>query len=190
MWNRVNVVGTSGSGKSTFARALADRLGVPYLEMDALYWLPNWKGRDDADFDAVLSDAVSRPGWVLDGNFHRTAPIKWARAQAVVWLDFPLAIVMFRMVRRTRRRVASHAEIWEGTGNLETFRKSFLSRDSIILWALKTYWNNKRRYQRCLKHSGFPQLSFVRLRRPAEARRFLDSLGPGFSWTGHAASQQ
>lgn len=189
-WTRVNVVGTSGSGKSTFARALAARLGAPYVELDALYWLPNWTGRDDADLDAVLSKVLARPAWVLDGNFHRTAPIKWARAEAVIWLDYPLATILFRMLRRTLRRVASRTEIWEGTGNLESIRKSFFSSDSIILWALKTYWNNKRRYQRCMKHSGYPHLSFVRLRRPAAARRFLGSLGPRLSWTRRAASQQ
>jgi len=73
---KINVVGTSGSGKSTFSRTLATRLGYPYLEMDAMFWKPNWQESTDEEFFAKLNSALSQERWVLDGNYNRTVDIK------------------------------------------------------------------------------------------------------------------
>lgn len=71
---KINVVGTSGSGKSTLARQLAEWLGVPYIEMDRLYWRPEWQGTPDDAFLARLEQTLAEAGegWVLDGNYSRT----------------------------------------------------------------------------------------------------------------------
>ena len=83
---RVNVVGTSGSGKSTFARLLASKLELPVMEMDALYWDRNWSEPSDEVFFTRLRAALAQPRWVLDGNYDRTLPIKWQAATTVIWL--------------------------------------------------------------------------------------------------------
>ena len=73
---RVNVIGTSGSGKSSFAKQLAGALRTPYLEMDRLYWKPNWQEPKDEELFPILEQALSGDAWVLDGNYTRTTHIK------------------------------------------------------------------------------------------------------------------
>lgn len=80
---KINVVGISGSGKSIFSRLLADRLNYPHLEMDALFWKPNWTESTDEEFFAELKNQLSKSEWVLDGNYNRTKVIKWAEVDTI-----------------------------------------------------------------------------------------------------------
>ncbi len=111
--HRAIVIGTSGSGKSAFSRQLAEKLGCPYLELDAIYWKDNWQHRDDDDLFAALADATSGPCWVLDGNYTRTRDVTWPRADTVIWLDYPRALVMWRIIRRTLGRVFGGKRLWD-----------------------------------------------------------------------------
>ena len=86
---KINIVGTSGSGKSTLSRRLAQRLNVPCIEMDRLYWRADWQGTPDNELYARLEQALAAsPGWVLDGNYNRSRPVKWRNVDLVVWLDY------------------------------------------------------------------------------------------------------
>ena len=162
---KINVVGTSGSGKSTLARQLAERLGVPYIEMDRLYWRPEWQGTPDDAFLARLEQTLAEAGegWVLDGNYSRTQPIKWREVDYILWLDYGFG------------RTAGKSELWPGTGNRESFRRSFFSCESIVLWTIRTYSKNRRKY---LAEMARPDAGrrFVRLRSPRQAADFLRSL--------------
>ena len=171
---RINVIGTSGSGKSTFGRRLADSLGLPFVEMDAVYWRPNWGQPTDDEFIPQIAQIAARPRWVLDGNYSRTTPAKWERAQLVVWLDMSLTRTIYRVTSRCIKRSFSGEEVWPGTGNRETLRKSFLSRKSVILWALTNFHRNRRRYAEWFAANEYPHLAFVRLRSPGEVERFLE----------------
>ena len=173
---RINVIGTSGSGKSTFAKALAQKLAVPYVEMDALYWKPNWGESSDAELFAKLEQALARPAWVLDGNYKRTQPIKWRTVETIIWVDYSFARTLFQAVKRAVQRLRSGKEIWAGPGNRETFRKSFLSRDSIILWTLKTWRQNRRRYLADMQDPQYRHIRFVRVRNPRQAEALLREL--------------
>ncbi|MEF1262939.1 (d)CMP kinase, partial [Vibrio harveyi] len=84
---RINVVGSSASGKSTFSKQLAMKLGVTYIEMDRLFWLPDWKELDDETFFDKVVDVTQQDAWVLDGNYSRTQPYKWQRVDTIIWLD-------------------------------------------------------------------------------------------------------
>lgn len=164
---RINVVGTSGTGKTTFSRELAAVLGLPCIEMDRLFWLPGWQEPREEDFLARLGRAVSADAWVLDGNYNRTAAVKWAGVECVVWLDYSFGRTLAQAVRRAFRRSLSREELWPGTGNRESLRKSFFSRDSIILWTLKSYGSNRARYREMMAaRHAFPVL---RIGSPAAA---------------------
>ena len=88
-YRRINVIGTSGSGKSTFSKRLAAVLGIPHLEMDAIYWQPDWQHLDDDEVSAAVAAALEPQSWVLDGNYSRTTPLKWKDVQCVIWLASP-----------------------------------------------------------------------------------------------------
>lgn len=173
---KINVVGTSGSGKSTVARALAEKLGCPCVEMDALFWLPNWHGREDPDFFARLEEALNGDAWVLDGNYNRTREIKWKNVDMVVWVDYGFCRTFVQAVRRACRRILDRQELWPGTGNRESLRQTFFSRDSILLWTLRTFRKNRRDYLATMNDPRYARFRFVRLRSPRETETFIESL--------------
>ena len=115
---RINVVGTSGSGKSTVGKRIAERLNVPYIQLDELFWKPNWAESTDEELFPKLEKVLSPDEWVLDGNYNRTTSIKWKRVQMVVYLDLPFRIVFYRIIKRSLRRGIRNEELWHG--NKET----------------------------------------------------------------------
>lgn len=125
---RVVVVGTSGSGKTTLARSIAERLGVPHTELDGLHWRADWNEAPDEEMRAAIVAAVAKDGWVIDGNYSRFQPLILARADTLVWLDFPLWVNLWRLTRRTWRRITTREPLWDGCQ--ETW-KTTLSRESI-----------------------------------------------------------
>src|SRR5262245_18327938 len=76
---RINVVGTSGSGKSTFGRKLSELLKLPYYEIDQLFWMPQWQQSSDEELLAKVREVTSGQKWIVDGNYTRTTPEKWKR---------------------------------------------------------------------------------------------------------------
>ena len=178
MMKRINVIGTSGSGKSHFSKCLADRLAVPYIEMDALFWLPNWTPSSTEDFLELLAQHLSGDTWVLDGNQSATNALKWQYVDTIIWLDYSFFRTFKQIVLRSFQRAYSKKELWKNTGNKETFRRNFLSKDSVILWMLKNYLNTKKKYSKlfnsqCLEHE---HISMIRLTSPKDTARFLASI--------------
>ena len=170
---RVSVVGTSGSGKSTFASSLARWLGASFLELDAVHHQADWRPLPRAEFRALVAGAAEGERWVIDGNYRSVQDLVWARADTVVWLDLPRRTVMRRVIWRTLRRVGGRVELWNG--NRERWR-NFLSLDkeeSVIAWAWQTHASNRARYGEAMADAANGHLRFVRLRSPASVRRFL-----------------
>jgi hypothetical protein len=171
---RINVTGTSCSGKTTLARAIAQRLGLPYTELDALFWGPGWEPVPFEVFHARVTDAVRGDRWVLDGGYSTVRPHIWERADTVVWLDYPMPLVLGRWARRTAGRIRSQEEFWPGTGNRESLRNAF-RRGGLLWWILRTHRGRRRRIRQQL--AAHPDLRLVQLRSPAETGRWLRTLG-------------
>ena len=171
---RINVVGTSGSGKSTFCKKLSKILSLPYIEMDAIFWGPNWYWPDDEEFFANLKNELSHDAWILDGNYTRTIPIKWENAQMVIWLDYSFTRTLLQAIKRAFLRSLTGEELWANTGNKESFRKSFFSKDSIILWTIKTHKKVRKKYEQFMVNEAYSYIEFVRLKSPEEAEGFLN----------------
>ncbi len=174
---RINVVGTCGSGKTTVARSLATRLSLPYVEIDALFWRPGWEGAGDAELRAAVGDAAAGEAWVIDGNYSRVRDLVWPRADTVIWLDYSFPRVFSQLLRRTLRRAILREALWHG--NRESLRTSFLSRKSILVWAIKTHRRRRTQYQTLLVDPRNRHLRVIRLRSPREAERWLQGVGGG-----------
>ncbi|PTA68278.1 adenylate kinase [Deinococcus arcticus] len=171
---RVIVIGTSGSGKTTLARALAARLGVPHGEQDAWNHLAGWQEAPLPQFRAQVAAFTAQPRWVMDGNYSRARDIGWARADTIVWLDYPAPVVLGRVLRRTVWRVLTRQELWNG--NRETLRGA-LSAEGPVRWAMRTHW--RRRGETVALAAAHPHLQLIRLRSPAQAGRWLRAQFPG-----------
>ena len=171
---RIAVIGTTGSGKTTMAQRLSQRLGLPHVELDALHWGPNWTEAPVEVFRQRTAEALSGDAWAVDGNYRDVRDIVWGRADTVVWLDYSLWVIMARLLWRTLRRIVTREELWGG--NREHFRAQFLSRDSLFLWALQTYWRRRREFPILLNQPEQAHLAVVHLRSPRATRAWLAGL--------------
>jgi adenylate kinase family enzyme len=167
------VVGCSGSGKTTLARSLARTLGVPHVELDALFHQPGWTPLDDDTFKARVVQATEASGWVVDGNYSVVRDIVWQRADTVVWFDLPYAVVMARTIQRTLRRVVTRQELWNGNKEPWSNLFSWKPEKSIIAWAATRHKVYRRRYGAAEHDPRWAGLDFVRLRSQREADAFL-----------------
>jgi adenylate kinase family enzyme len=168
---RAVVVGSSCSGKTTFARSLAGALNVPHVELDALFWDPNWVVKPLEEFRAAVASAAARDRWVIDGNYRSVRDLVWPRATAIVWLNFGFGTVWGRACSRTFRRSFKGERLY--AGNRETLARALFSKDSILLWVLQSFHRRRRDYGRLKANSGYPHLHWVELRSPQEAWTFL-----------------
>jgi adenylate kinase family enzyme len=169
---RISVVGTIGSGKTTFARKTSQLLSAPHIELDALHWEPNWVEAPNDLFRERVKQSLQGDSWVVDGNYHQVRDIVWSRADTVVWLDYPFRTIMSRLARRTLRRILTREELWNG--NQEHIRGLFTG-DSVFLWAIRTYRKRRRQYPILLSSPENSHLTVVRLRSPREAAEFLST---------------
>jgi adenylate kinase family enzyme len=165
---RIAIVATaSACGKTTLGRELARRLGVPFVELDALHHGPGWTEATAEELRAKVEPLVAGEGWVIDGGYwDKLGDLVLGSSDLVVWLDLPLRVWLPRLVRRTLRRVVRREELWNG--NRETLRNVFFSRDSLVWYSLRTYGRRRRTYpQRLAPHAT------VRLRTRKEIDRWL-----------------
>lgn len=170
-YQRIAVIGTSCSGKTTLARELATRLRVLHIELDALHWLPNWQERPDAEFWTLTQQAIAAPAWTLDGNYSKVRPLVWGRATTLIWLNYSFPLVMWRALKRTIWRAVSGEELF--AGNRESFRQSFMSRDSILWWVMQTYHRHRREYPQLFRQPEFAHLRVLEFTSPAQTGRFV-----------------
>jgi adenylate kinase family enzyme len=134
---RVWVVGSSGAGKSTLASALSARLDLPYTELDRLFWRRGWQQMPDDIFRDKVDATVGSPRWVICGNYSLAREVILSRVDTIVWLDYPLPFIFGRLFRRTIARILTRDDLW-GSGNRETWRRAFFSRDLLLLYAART----------------------------------------------------
>jgi adenylate kinase family enzyme len=172
---RVVVIGTTGSGKSRLAERLAERTGLRVIELDRLFWGRDWQPAPDVLFRHRVEREIGPPAadasWIVVGNYAQVRDLVWRPADTLVWLDLSLVLVMWRLAWRTVRRVATREELW-GTGNRESLRQAFFSRNSILLWALKTHRRNRERFEIECAFLGKDK-RVVRLQSPGEVERFV-----------------
>ena len=174
---RIVVVGSTCAGKTTLARHLSALLDIPHVELDALNWEANWVAAQLEVFRQRVEDAVAGDAWVVDGNYSAARDLVWPRATALIWLDYPLRTLFWRLLRRTLRRTLTGEELWNG--NREQFRVQFLSSDSLFLWLLRTY---RRRRRDTSLEIGLPErsnLEVVHLRSAGATRDWLSTLEAG-----------
>lgn len=176
---RTVVVGTSCSGKTTFARKLSSALGVNHIELDTLYWKPDWVESSTDEFRNRVERAAAADRWVADGNYTKARDLLWARATDVIWLNYSLPVVFKRALSRTVRRAVTQQELF--AGNRETLRRSFFSRDSILLWVLTTFRKNRRRYAALRTAQEWRHIRFTELRSSSAAEEFLARLRPSLT---------
>ena len=163
------IASASGNGKTTVGRVLAERLAVPFHELDALNHGPNWTEATSEELRVRVEPIVRSEEWVVDGAYRgKLGDLVLERADLVVWLDLPIRVWLPRLLRRTARRIVRREVLWNG--NRETLRNALLARDALIWWAFRMHRRRRRVYPTSL--ARFP---VARLRSTAEVELFLRS---------------
>lgn len=175
-YQRVVVIGVTSSGKSTLAEKLAKRFGLDFIELDALHWEPNWKSAPPEVFRTRVEKATQSQKWIVAGNYHVVRDLVWSRAEAAIWLDYSLLIVLWQLTRRSFKRWWTRELLW-GT-NREPLWVHFKlwSEQSLYHWLLKTYWRRKREYPVLFSQPDYQHLNVIQLKHPRETEAWLKDL--------------
>ena len=163
---RISVIGSSGSGKTTVARRLASELGLPCLELDSVYHQQGWVPLDDTRFRERVDEFTGADRWVVDGNYtsHGVADVVWPRADTVVWLDLPRLTTTWQVIRRTLRRALTREELWNGNREPLTNFYSLDPEKNVILWSWTRHRATRKKYERHLADGTWAHAEVIRLR--------------------------
>lgn len=102
-YEKILVIGSPGSGKTTFSLRLGEALAIPVVHLDRLNWYGNWQTRTKDDFEALLREALASDRFIVDGNYAHTLPMRLERCDTVVFLDYPTVVSLFGVLRRIIR---------------------------------------------------------------------------------------
>ena len=168
------MAGLSGAGKTTLCAGLSARHDLPWIELDSLYHGPNWTPR--ASFVADVEEFVAGSAWVVELQYRQVRPLIAARADTVLWLDYPTTLCVRRLLVRTVTRRLRRTELWNG--NVEPpLRTVFTDPEHILRFT----WRHRHKYRSALPtlEGRFPGLTVVRLRHPRETERWVARLAHG-----------
>ena len=171
---RVHVIGTSGSGKTTVGRAIADKLGIKHIELDAMHWQPGWTELPNEELIERVSEAIQGEAWVIDGNYRVVRQLLWDRVDTIVWLDVPFIPVFLRMLWRTIRRIVTREELWNR--NIEGI-DALIGKDSMPLWVIKTHKMRREEYPPLLARPELSHVDIKVFKSLREVDAWIESLG-------------
>ena len=165
---RVIIIGCGGAGKSTLARALGEKTGLPVVHLDQIWWAPgNWEHMEREDFDKILALEMDKPRWILDGNYNRTMEPRLERCDTVIYLDMPRFVCLKSWIGRVIKNWG-HARQDMGPGCAEWFDPEMAG------WIWNFNKKNRRRYYDLLNSLEGKQVYILKSRR--EVKHFLQNL--------------
>lgn len=176
LYNRIVVIGTTSSGKSTLAEQIAKRLNLDFIELDALHWEPDWQETPLEVFRARVETAIKAERWIVAGNYHVVRDLVWPKAEAIIWLDYSFWRIFWQLTRRTFKRWWTQELLW-GT-NYEPLWVHFKlwSQASLFHWLVKTYWRRKRETPELLALPKHRHLKLIRFRYPKDTENWMNNL--------------
>jgi adenylate kinase family enzyme len=169
---RALVIGSGGAGKSTLARRLAERLSLPVIHLDRVYWRAGWVEPPKDEWRRTVEGLCAGDSWVMDGNYSGTLDVRLEACDTVIFLDLPRTVCTWRVIKRALRyKGVSRPDMGEGCR--EQLGKDFLL---FLLWV----WNYPRRsrpkvFARLEESAGGKQVYM--LRSDAEVKKFLAEVG-------------
>jgi adenylate kinase family enzyme len=169
--DRIVVVGTSSIGKTSFAKRLATARALPRIELDALYWGCHWQPKPEQEFFRLLDEATITESWIADGNYGSIRDRLWPKATQIIWLNYSLTVNIWRGLKRSIVRAVCGEELWHG--NRESFTRTFMSKESILVWIVTTHNRRRREFEELRSSDRFSKLSWLEFRRPQQAESWL-----------------
>ena len=170
---RILCYGVCGSGKTTLARRISEKTGIPWHSADDLTWLPGWQMVPDEIQGHKIRAITEQESWILDTAYGKWIEIPLERVELIVALDYPRWFSFQRLLRRAIARAIDKQLVCNG--NIETWRNMF-SRDSILIWHFKSFKNKQRRMRKWANQESGPKV--IVFRNAKETDAWLHTLGP------------
>ncbi len=174
--NRILIIGRTGSGKTTLARELSATLGVPHVELDSLYFGPNFSTVPLSVLRERTTTAISREQWVTDGNKSAVRDLVWPRADTIIWLDYPLVVSLWRLGKRALWRTSVLKEQTKKTGKKSNLPQQFIAGAKGVLMALRSHRDQRREFPILFAKPENKHLAIVRLNSPEATQRWLERI--------------
>jgi len=172
--SKIVVIGTSGCGKSTLANSISKKLMIKDIELDSLFWKKNWQQSETEEFRNRIENCISnKSGYVIHGNYNKVRDLTWGKSNILIWLDYSRSIVMYRVIKRTFKRILTKEKLWND--NIETLRSSLFAKDSIILWSWKTYRLRRSQYKNLNTHNTYGIEKIIIVKKPGNIKYLLNS---------------
>jgi adenylate kinase family enzyme len=178
---QILVTGNSCSGKSTLGSLLASMLNVPFIELDALNWKPNWVGLNDTNPDELIrrfQKATEGDSWVVAGSYTKLSQQAfWSKLDSIVWLDLPLHHLVWRMLKRSWQRWRTKELLW-GT-NYDKFWPQLMfwrKKDSLLWWIVSQYQPKRQKMLAYQTDPRWSHIRFIRLCSITEVSGFESTL--------------
>jgi len=171
--NRIVIIGRTGSGKTTLARELAAVLGVPHVELDSLYFEPDFSTVSLEVLRERTREAIAGDRWVTDGNKSAVRDLVWPRADTIIWLDYSLAVSIWRLGKRALWRTSVLRKEAEKSGEKKNLIRKLFSAARGVLTALRSHKNQRQEYPLLFAQPENQHLVVERLRSPQLTRRWL-----------------
>lgn len=165
------VVGSTGAGKSTFARALSKKLNISHIELDNISRIPGGKSRSTQELRDLVIKATVTPQWIVCGNYPALKDIILDRADVIVWLDYPFFICFWQTLKRSFKHIIKREKY--SNGDRETFVRLFFSKDSILVYLIKTFRQRNKRYAAMMQDPFYKDKTFIRLKSHRQAKKCL-----------------
>ena len=166
---RIMIIGCGGAGKSTLARKLGEKTGLPVVHLDQIYWEPgNWQHLEKPEFERRLAEELENPRWILDGNFNRTIEARLEKCDTVIYLDYPRLVCLKNWLGRVIKNWGSHRP------DMTPGCNEWIDPD-FAKWIWNFNKNNRARYYALL--NGVKDKNIVILKSRRQAQKYLDTLG-------------
>ena len=164
---KIIIIGCPGAGKSTLAKALGQKLSLPLVHLDKLFWRRGWVNVTTEEFDSLLAEELQRDAWIIDGNYGRTLPQRLSACDTVLYLDFPAVVCLWGVVKRV---LGSYGKTRDdmGEGCPERFDREFMS----YVW----HFNRENRRKLYAALSNAKDKKIIILKSHRQVNKFLKNI--------------
>lgn len=168
------ILGNPGSGKSYLAEEMSKILSMPLIELDEIFWGPNWTKLDISNVHDLVKQKIEFCPHIIEGQYPEMKDLLPSYSNTIIYIDLPLRVLFWRLLKRSIRRALYREELCGG--NRETFRKLLFSKHSMIYYIFQIFDENRRDNDEIIYRAQQQKKATYVLKCRTEVTKFLNDL--------------